>query len=106
MSFSTYLEVQYIDGQIDVNAIEGNLTELLNEDRIHLDVLNDLRLAFGGEETMFNVAASYLSYLVERIAGLQPTVSFHARGRGEELRDVWVREFEGGKAVFSEGSFL
>lgn len=106
MSFATYLEVQYVDGQIDVNAIEEELTELLNEDGIHLDVLNDLRAAFEGEETMFNVAASYLSYLVERIASLQPAVSFHARGRGEELRDVWVREFEGGEAVFSEGSFL
>lgn len=106
MSFATYLEVQYVDGQIDIGSIESELVEILNEDGIHLDVLNDLRSAFEGEETMFNVAASYLSYIVERIACFQPTVSFHARGRGEELRDVWVREFEAGKPVFSEGSFL
>ena len=106
MSFTTYLEIQYIDGQIDINAIESELSELLNEDGIHLEVLSNLRLAFEGDEIVFNVAASYLSYLVERIASLQPSVAFHARGRGEELRDVWVREFEGGEAVFSEGSFL
>ncbi len=106
MSFSTYLEVQYIDGRIDIGSITSELTDILNEDGIHTDVLNDLRSAFEGKETVFNVAASYLSYIVERIASFQPTVSFHARGRGEELRDVWVREFEGGEAVFSEGSFL
>jgi hypothetical protein len=106
MSFATYLEVQYVDGQIDINSLEAELTELFNKDGIHLDVLNDLRLAFAGEEAIFNIDASYLSYVVERIASLQPSVSFHARGRGEELRDVWVREFEDGEAVFSEGSFL
>lgn len=106
MTFTTYLEVQYIDGQIDINSIESELTKLLSEDGIHLDVLNGLRAAFGGEEQVFNVAASYLSHLVENIANLQPSVSFHARGRGEELRDIWVREFEGGEMVFSEGSFF
>lgn len=106
MSFATFLEVQYVDNQVEFETISEELKKILAEDGIHPDVLENLRTAFAGGETMFNLSASYLAYLVERIASLQPTVSFHARGRGEELRDVWVREFEGGEAVFSEGSFL
>lgn len=106
MSFATYLEVICIEGQIDIGSIQDELKDVLAEDGIHFDVIEDLKVAFSGLEAIFNVSAGYLSYLVERIAGLQPSVVFHARGRGEELRDVWVREFENGKVIFSQGSFL
>lgn len=106
MSFATFLEIQHVENQIDVDSIQDELKKVLAEDDIHFDVLQDLKAAFSGQETMLNVSASYLSYLVERVASLQPAVSFHARGRGEELRDVWVREFENGEATFSRGSFL
>ncbi|WP_411879899.1 hypothetical protein [Polaromonas sp. YR568] len=106
MSFSAFLEIQYVENQISIETISENLKKILDEDGIHPDVLDGLNTAFEGTETMFNVPATYLSYLVERIAGLQPAVSFHARGRGEELRDIWVREFQNGEPIFSVGSFL
>jgi len=34
---------------------------------------------------------------------MAPEVSFGARAMGEELRSIWVREFENGAAVFSVG---
>jgi hypothetical protein len=105
MSFATFLEILYVENKVDVDSIQDELKKVLAEDGIHFDVLENLKTAFSGQETMVNVSASYLSYLVERVAGLQPAVSFHARGRGEELRDVWVREFENGEATFSQGSF-
>jgi len=106
MSFATLLEIQYVEDHVVIERISDELKNILAEDGIHFDVLENLRTAFEGTETMINVSASYLAYLVERIASLQPTVSFHARGHGEELRDVWVREFQSGEAVFSVGSFL
>ena len=106
MSFATYLEIQFVEDQVAIDRISDELKNILAEDGIHLDVLDGLRTAFKGTETKINVSASYLAYLIERIASLQPTVSFHARGRGDELRDVWVREFQNGEAVFSVGSFL
>jgi len=106
MSFATFLEIQYVENSINIDAISEDVEKLLTDNGIHKDVVSDLRAAFEGQETMFNVSASFLAFLIERIAALQPSTSFHARGRGEELRDVWVREFEGGEVIFSQGSFL
>jgi len=106
MSFASFLEIQNLGDEIDIESIRDDIAAILNEDGIHPAVLDNLIGAFAGEETLLNLPNSYLSYLVERIAALLPDVSFHARGRGEELRDIWVREFENGAAIFSEGSFL
>lgn len=106
MSFATFLEIQHVDDAIDIDAIAPQVLAQLDEDGIHHDVLKNLRAAFAGAETLLNVSPDYVAYLVERIAAMQPHVAFHARGRGEELRDVWVREFSDGAATFSVGSFL
>ena len=52
---------------------------------------------YGGCQTLEN--------LLLWVSKQRPTVSFGVQGRGEALRDVWVREIMGGQVVYAQGTF-
>jgi hypothetical protein len=43
--------------------------------------------------------------LMTTISAQYPEICFYVRGMGEEFHDVWLREFKGGKIVFTLGPF-
>jgi hypothetical protein len=104
MSDLSILEIAYVDDKsIDVDEHAERIHELLQGYGYARENLNYLRDAFTDGEAEFGGSAEGLLYLTEQIAKLAPAVKFHARARGEEFRDTWVREFDDGKAVFAAG---
>jgi hypothetical protein len=70
------------------------------------DVLSDLRVAWEKGNTNFNGLLSQdFESLMLVVSAEFPSICFFVRGWGEEIRDIWVREFEAGKLLFSVGPF-
>lgn len=104
MSDISILEIAFVeDNSIDIDEHAERIHELLKNYGYARETLNYLRDAFADGEAEFGGRVEGLLYLAEQIAKLAPHVKFQARARGEEFRDTWVREFEGGKAVFAAG---
>ena len=106
MSYYTTVEVQYHEAEsLDIGSIEAALERRLNDDGISHDVLVDLKTAFSEGRAMLKVHGAYAVSLMEFIHKQLPNLSFGVRGWGEELRDVWVREFRRGQDPFTIGPF-
>ncbi len=71
------------------------------------DIISELRRGWQEGTAGFNrMESSDLEGLMSRISAKFPDVRFCVRGSGEEWRDVWIREFVGGRVAFSGGPFL
>lgn len=108
MSYYTYARLQYSDGgTIDPAEFHDDLLALLAEHKLHRDVGKDLANLFSkGEATFTFYGGCYtVQPLLAWVSKQRPDVAFGVQGRGEELRDVWVREFLSGQVAFQEGPF-
>jgi hypothetical protein len=104
MSNRCLLQIAYArEDSIDVDEHAGRIHEILEKCGYSQQTLNNLRDAFEDGESELGGGAQGLVEIVEQIARLAPAVQFYARATGEEFRDTWIREFEGGKAVFAAG---
>lgn len=110
MSYYTRVEIELERGDgrvVDVEAIVARAEAYVQEAGYHEDVLSDLRAALTGDGNHgagFNNMRSDL--IIDLIAFLSrefPETSFFVRGTGEELHDVWLREFRGGLITFCRG---
>ncbi|MDB5324029.1 MAG: hypothetical protein JWN40_5660 [Phycisphaerales bacterium] len=69
-------------------------------------VLSDLSVAWQKGSTDFNGLVSQdVEALMKSVSKACPDLKFIVRGAGEEMRDIWVREIEGGEVVYSIGPF-
>ncbi len=103
MSFFSTLQIQYPDDPINIDSQSEKILKILKEDGIHSDVFVDLKAVFETTSGELSIDSIYLLGLVESVAQMFPISPFHARCMGEEFRYTWIREFENGNAVFSEG---
>ena len=112
MSYYTRLELQWDDSDeqgFDEEAIVERVRGFLNEQDISEDVLDDLRAALEGplhSGVGFNRMPCEL--IVEMLRYLSrgfPETRFLARGTGEELLDVWLRELKNGETTLAHGPF-
>ena len=104
MSNHALLQIAYArEESIDVDQHDERIYGILKECGYGRETLNNLRDAFEDGETELGGGAQGLLEVIEQIARLAPAVTFYARAMGEEFRDTWVREFEGGKPVFAAG---
>ncbi len=70
------------------------------------DFLGDFLRGWSEGETVFNKIYSVnIEALMVFVSAQYPRIRFYVRGMGEEFDDVWLRQFEGGKTVFSLGPF-
>ncbi len=109
MSYYTFANLQYLDGEtIDLSELNGDLLKLLDENGLHHDVSKDMANLFSKGEAFFNLygGSAILEHLLRWVSAQRPFVVFGVQGRGEELRDVWVREFQGGAVQFEQGPFV
>jgi hypothetical protein len=71
------------------------------------DLVDILRGAWEDGKAEFNrMECSDIERLMCRVSQRFPASRMCVRGSGEEWRDFWLREFEGGKVVFSAGPLL
>ena len=111
MSYNTAAYLQYLDhweDTIDPSEFKEDLLKMLDEHRLHDDVGEDLIDLFskGKANFTFYGACQTLENLLLWVSKQRPTVRFGVQGRGEALRDVWVREIVGGQVVYGQGTFF
>jgi hypothetical protein len=81
--------------------------------RYRRDVAQGLRQLLAGhplfgpwavsEDVAFRLHSLAVIELLSALASQFPQVSFAARGRGEDLSDIWVRQYSGGEVVYEAG---
>jgi hypothetical protein len=71
------------------------------------DIIAELRRGWDVGSGEFNrLESSDIETLMCRISARFPSAHICVRGRGEEWRDFWMREFSGGAVTFGAGPFL
>ena len=108
MSYSTFAHLQFLDGEpFSLPPDDAGVLHALDALGLHHDIAQGLANLFQGQEAWFTFygGSGVLDELLTGISARCPDVAFGVQGRGEELRDVWVREYQGGKVVFEQGPF-
>lgn len=95
MSFSTVMQIA-LGKAVDLKPHEQAILRILEQDRIHPDLYEDLLTSFQSGESSFNCHAAYLYELLPKIVKLLPDASFDARGLGEEFAHTWVQIYNDG----------
>lgn len=106
MSYYNSVNLQYLDGsELDFELLKEVLMTHLDDNGIHHDVLEDVQALLADQEAMFKLYTPMIDQIFLLASRLQPDSAFGLQGRGEELRDVWVREYHAGEVTFSQGPF-
>ncbi len=108
MSYYTFANLQYLDGgAINPSEFDEGLAAMLVDRGLHRHVGDGLKDLFMRGEAFFTFygGSAALETLLQWVSMQRPDVAFGVQGRGEELRDVWVREFLGGNVTFEQGPF-
>lgn len=106
MSYYNSVDLHYIDNELDFKTLEEPLKPFFDEYRIHSDVLKDVETLLVDGKAQFKLHTYLIDKIFLFISELQADVVFGVQGCGEELRDVWVREYRAGEVTFSQGPFV
>lgn len=106
MTYYNFVNLHYMDDmELDFELIKGPLKIHLDESGIHHAVLDYIEKLLKEREAMFNLHTPMIDHIFLLASQAQPNSVFGLQGRGEELRDVWVREYQAGEVTFSQGPF-
>ncbi|USX15096.1 hypothetical protein NHH88_04660 [Oxalobacteraceae bacterium OTU3CAMAD1] len=106
MSYFNWVNLQYMgDVELDFKVLESALKSYLDENGIHQNALKDLATLLEDHAATFTLYTSMIEEMLLLASRSQPDAVFGVQGRGEELRDVWLREYGGGEITFSQGPF-
>jgi hypothetical protein len=104
MSWYTSTNLHYLgDEELVFSEFREGFKSTIEKLGFSEDVLKDLNDLFSKREAAFNLHWLAVIDLLAEIAKLSPSVAFGVQGRGEELRCIWVREYEDGEESFSFG---
>ena len=108
MSYYTRVDFAFSDEPPAADAVLAAARAHLESKNLYAvdDVLSDLAAAWQKGSTQFNDLTSQdVEEMMQSVSKAFPDLLFIVRGAGEEMRDVWVREIEGGKTVYTIGPF-
>lgn len=106
MSYFNFVNLQYMgDVELDFKVLENALKSYLDENGIHHNVLKGIATLIEERAATFTLYTSMIEEMLLIASRSQPDAVFGVQGRGEELRDVWLREYGGGEITFSQGPF-
>jgi len=106
MSYYNWVNLQYMDDiQLNFDSLKEALMTHLDENGIHHAVLDDVAKLLADSEATFTLYTSMIEEIFLLASRLQPDSVFGLQGRGEELRDVRVREYQSGEITYSQGPF-
>jgi hypothetical protein len=111
MSYYTRLELEWDDSEekrvVEEDHIVERVREYMIEQEFCEDLLDDIRTALKGPHNDgcgFNKMHSELMVeMLEHLSRGFPGTVFFARGTGEILRDMWIRELKNGEVLFAHG---
>jgi hypothetical protein len=112
MSYYTSAHLQYPEhpegGAIDPSEFKEDLLKMLDEHGLHYHVGDGLIDLFkqGEADFTFYGGCQTLETLLLWVSNQRPNIAFGVQGRGEALRDVWVREISGGQVMYAQGTFF
>jgi hypothetical protein len=106
MSYYNWVNLQYMDDiHLNFELLKEPLITHLDETGIHHAVLKDIEELLIDHEATFKLYTPMIDEIFLLASRLQPNSVFGLQGRGEELRDVWVREYHAGEVTYSQGPF-
>ena len=108
MSYYTHVTFDFSDEPPTSGDVSKVARSWLTDQNLYAvdDVLEDFLRGWTEGETDFKGLMSQdISELMTQVSLKFPDILFYVRGMGEEFDDVWLRKFEGGKAIFELGPF-
>jgi hypothetical protein len=108
MSYYTRVEFLFEDEPPDFDGVaECARAHFPAEDYGVEDLIAGFREGWQEGSAEFNrIESSVIERFMCRISVRFPAAKFCVRGRGEDWRDFWLREFSGGEITFAAGPFL
>ena len=108
MSYHTRVEFLFEDEIPALEAVAECVRAHFDVEQFAVeDIVSELRRGWDEGSAEFNrLESSDVEGLMCRISARFSKARICVRGSGEEWRDFWMREFEGGKVTFSAGPFL
>ena len=108
MSYSTRIDIQFSHDAPAFDDVIDCVRAQFDRERFGVDdILAELQRGWEEGKAEFNrLECSDVEGLMRRISAKFPKNRMCVRGIGEEWRDLWLREFEAGKIVYSAGPFL
>ena len=108
MSYCTRVDFAFSDEPPTADVVLAAARAHLEAQNVYAvdAVLSDLAEAWQKGVTEFNGLVSQdVEAMMQSVSKACPGLRFIVRGTGEEMRDIWVREIEDGKIVYSIGPF-
>jgi hypothetical protein len=98
--------LHYLDSsEIDPSELTESLAKHLDAVGVSRDVCADVSDLFTKGEATFRLYGGTIVAILKWVSAQRPGIPFGVQGRGEELRDVWVREYAEGQVRYSQGPF-
>jgi len=108
VSYYTRVTFEFSDDPPSVADVSKIVKSWLETQKFYAveDVLGDfVRGWTKGQVDFSDLVSQDIEGIMACVSAHYPEMSFYVRGMGEEFKDVWLRQFEGGKAVFTLGPF-
>lgn len=110
MSWYTWVDLDYVyseelgeSPEFDLEDSRAEIELLVTSNKYHRDVAKDIFDLVTKKEATFKLISYAVIELFSILAAKYPEVSFAVRGRGEDIRDIWLREYAGGKNILALG---
>lgn len=110
MSWYTFVDFDYIyseehgaSPEFDLEHARAGIELLVAGNKYHHHVAQDICDLVTKKQATFKLISYAVIELFSKLATEYPEVSFAVRGRGEDIRDVWLREYAGGKNILALG---
>ncbi len=107
MSYYTNVEIRFSGETPPFAAMAECVRTFFDSKRYAIDdIVSDIEREWtNGRFTVNGLAHLDLEGLIGALSSKYPELRMYVRGAGEEPRDLWLREFQAGKIIFSGGPF-
>lgn len=110
MSWWTFVDFAYVDSEesgctaeFDIAHTRTAIEAIVRAQKLHSDVAKDICDLLAGGRADFKLNSFAVIELFSKLASSFPKISFAIRGRCEDIRDIWVREYSDGRNTFAFG---
>jgi hypothetical protein len=110
MSWWTFVDFAYVapeeigdTREFEIEHTRAEIEMIVDAQRCHRDAAKDMSDLIVKKHADFKLNSFAVIDLFSTLAARFPDVSFAIRGRGEDIREIWIREFAGGRNTFAFG---